>query len=147
MKFGKCLGIAIGIVLALSAMASANEPELRFGPWAYYAPYYFPSFVYNACFMPPDAFMSKYETPPPPMPKWDPGRRAYDPPPPMNQRMKQPAAAQMKAQMMGALSNPAENPAMRPMQSSGANSRGRRPAAVKQRMGSMSSEPDIQVIR
>ena len=80
MKFGKCLGIAIAILLSLSAMASAYERELRFGPWAYYAPYYFPAFVHDPCFMPPDTFLSKYETPPPPMPKWDPGKRAFAPP-------------------------------------------------------------------
>jgi hypothetical protein len=147
MKFGKYLGIAIGIVLSLSAMASAYERELRFGPWAYYAPYYFPPFVYDACFMPPDAFMSKYETPPPPMPKWDPGKRAYDPPPPMNKRMKRRAPVNMGAEMMGGAPMSAENSAMRPMQSTGRNLSRPRPASGGQRMGSMTSEPDIQVIR
>lgn len=70
--------LAVGLILAGACAAQ----DLRFGPWAYFAPYYFPPFVFDNCAVPVMAFEPRYETPPPPMPKWAP------PPPPESKSWK-----------------------------------------------------------
>lgn len=70
--------VAVGVLFA----GFCTAQELRFGPWAYFAPYYFPPFVFDNCAVPAVAFEPKYESPPPAMPKWAP------PPPPESKSKK-----------------------------------------------------------
>lgn len=64
---GKIGCLVIGIVAALGLWPDARAfPEERFGPWLYYAPYYFPR--HGACEgfrFGPESFVPQYETPPP----------------------------------------------------------------------------------
>jgi hypothetical protein len=59
----------MAFVVALQAPACAAEE--RFGPWVYYAPYYFPQG--NSCmgyFLTPLDWLPKYESPNPPRPSY-----------------------------------------------------------------------------
>jgi hypothetical protein len=58
-------------IMMLAAMHGMSQAELRFGPWVYYAPYYFPP--PEACpeCWPVGALGPRYESPPPPPPKRD----------------------------------------------------------------------------
>ncbi len=99
MKLLKLLCAAAAIYLALTVNALCAGPELRFGPWAYYASYYFPPFVYDQCFMPADAWLPKYETPPPPMPNWDPGKSPLGPTKLQKKKVKRASRGYLKAPM------------------------------------------------
>ncbi|HMK33871.1 MAG TPA: hypothetical protein VK463_02310 [Desulfomonilaceae bacterium] len=67
----------LATTLAVAGFQTAHA-ELRFGPWVYYAPYYYPPD--NQCleFVSPMDFLPRYESPNPPVPSFDPG----DNPPP-----------------------------------------------------------------
>jgi hypothetical protein len=59
---------AIALVIGLHVSASAEE---RFGPWAYYAPYYFP--LDSSCLghlLSPADYVPRYESPLPPKPSY-----------------------------------------------------------------------------
>lgn len=58
--------VAAALFTALPSLSLAEE---RFGPWAYYAPYYFPpQMVYAGRLFSPQDFLPRYETPNPPQP-------------------------------------------------------------------------------
>jgi hypothetical protein len=59
------------IVALLFAMNLTAHGEERFGPWKYFAPYYFPpdKSCMGHCFG-PDELFPRYETPPPPRPSY-----------------------------------------------------------------------------
>lgn len=63
----------IAIISALAAQTSSHSEE-RFGPWVYFAPYYFPpdGCCLGQCFG-PDDFLPRYESPNPPIPSHDVG--------------------------------------------------------------------------
>jgi len=64
-------GIVLVLVLAITmiaAMHSSTQAELRFGPWVYYAPYYFPPPEASPECWPVGALAPRYESPPPPPP-------------------------------------------------------------------------------
>lgn len=70
------IALVIGLIFAMQVPAYSEE---RFGPWKYFAPYYFPpeKCCLGYCFGPDDLF-PRYETPPPPRPSyagdcWKPG--------------------------------------------------------------------------
>ncbi len=57
------------ITVSVSAIAGGAQTNERFGPWKYYAPYYFPkNGCYGICFS-PDDFKPVYEDPNPLAPK------------------------------------------------------------------------------
>lgn len=60
--------LLVALVFALQVPAHGEE---RFGPWKYFAPYYFPpdKCCLGHCFGPDDV-LPRYETPPPPMPSY-----------------------------------------------------------------------------
>ncbi len=71
----KTTAIGIFVVLALSFLCpfkALSNTEERFGPWLYYAPYYFPpdGCCLGYCFS-PDEFRPVYESPNPPQPRND----------------------------------------------------------------------------
>lgn len=64
--------IALTLILATASLAAANETVdtgFVFGPWKYFAPYYFPvsGQCMGICFTPAD-FIPTYESPNPPAP-------------------------------------------------------------------------------
>ncbi len=75
--------IAVLLAALLFALPITSHSEERFGPWVYFAPYYFPpdKCCLGHCFG-PDDFIPRYESPNPPMPKSDP------PPPPEPRRQR-----------------------------------------------------------
>lgn len=57
------------LTMSVSAIAGGAQTNERFGPWKYYAPYYFPkNGCYGICFS-PDDFKPVYEDPNPLAPK------------------------------------------------------------------------------
>jgi hypothetical protein len=54
--------------VTLAAMHGLSHAELRFGPWVYYAPYYFPPAEACPDCWPVGALAPRYESPPPPPP-------------------------------------------------------------------------------
>jgi hypothetical protein len=65
---------AIALLLLVALFFALQLPaysEERFGPWKYFAPYYFPpdKCCMGHCFGPDDVF-PRYETPPPPKPNY-----------------------------------------------------------------------------
>ena len=74
-KAALVLIVAASFVLLLQVPAPAEE---RFGPWVYYAPYYFPpDGTCNGLCLSPSAFLPTYESPNPPEPN---GERPPRPP-------------------------------------------------------------------
>jgi hypothetical protein len=61
--------VAALMALVLFALPVTSHAEERFGPWVYYAPYYFPpdKCCLGHCFG-PDDFLPRYESPNPPEP-------------------------------------------------------------------------------
>ncbi len=91
-------------VLALSFFSCLNalsHTEERFGPWLYYAPYYFPpdGCCLGHCFS-PDEFRPRYEAPNPPQPK-------NDAPPPCSDGLSPTKTRGRTAAVSGELKNPA----------------------------------------
>lgn len=74
------LSLLIGLSLICLVNASDCNAEMRFGPWAYYAPYYFPQNVPGCPINPVDQ-LPTYESPNPPLPSHDPGPCAAQAPP------------------------------------------------------------------
>jgi hypothetical protein len=71
----KTTAVGIFVLLALTftfPFQALSNSEERFGPWRYYAPYYFPPdrCCLGYCFS-PDDFRPTYESPNPPQPKND----------------------------------------------------------------------------
>jgi hypothetical protein len=63
--------LTITFVIASQVPSYAEE---RFGPWVYYAPYYYPpDNLCLACVSSPLDFLPRYESPNPPIPSHDPG--------------------------------------------------------------------------
>jgi hypothetical protein len=92
-------GITLLVGLLILSFCCVAHAELRFGPWVYFAPYYFPP--EGACNGGPvdaRAFLPKYESPAPPAPSYDPG-----PPPEPKARtkakVKSPAAMGLAPEM------------------------------------------------
>jgi hypothetical protein len=82
----KTTAIGILVVLALSFLCpfeALSNTEERFGPWLYYAPYYFPpdGCCLGYCFS-PDEFRPVYESPNPPQPRDDAPPQCAPAPPP-----------------------------------------------------------------
>jgi hypothetical protein len=82
----KTTALGIFVVLALSFLSPFNalsNTEERFGPWLYFAPYYFPpdGCCLGYCFS-PDEFRPVYESPNPPQPKNDAPPQCAPAPPP-----------------------------------------------------------------
>lgn len=123
------VGIFILLVLVLTFPFQAlSHTEERFGPWLYYAPYYFPP---DGCCLghclSPDDFRPTYESPNPPQPKNDaPPRCAAPPPPPQNAARHEDPGPQVARQM----------PPMKPVLSDRPGASAKRPfpaSAVKPR--------------
>lgn len=77
----KCrLSLLIGLSLICLLGNSDCNAEMRFGPWAYYAPYYFPQNTPGCPINPVDQ-LPTYESPNPPLPSHDPGPCAAAMPP------------------------------------------------------------------
>jgi hypothetical protein len=74
MKVSKRLLVCVLVVLSSMTLAASSHAELRFGPWVYFAPYYFPpdGCCLGYCFG-PDDFIPRYESPNPPIPSHDVG--------------------------------------------------------------------------
>jgi len=72
MRIRKILLVGVLVVLYAMAMAASSHAEERFGPWVYFAPYYFPpdGCCLGYCFGPAD-FLPRYESPNPPIPSYD----------------------------------------------------------------------------
>ena len=78
MQNKKILLLIVLTVITVGAVSHSQAGE-RFGPWRYYAPYYFPpGGCLGHCWSPLD-FMPTYETPPPPRPSYDPGGMSVAP--------------------------------------------------------------------
>jgi hypothetical protein len=82
----KITAIGVFAVLALSFVCpfqALSDTEERFGPWLYYAPYYFPpdGCCLGHCFS-PDEFRPVYESPNPPQPRNDAPPQCAPAPPP-----------------------------------------------------------------
>jgi hypothetical protein len=72
MRIRKTLLLCVLAILSTIAIAASSQAEQRFGPWAYFAPYYFPpdGCCLGYCFG-PDDFRPRYESPNPPIPSHD----------------------------------------------------------------------------
>jgi hypothetical protein len=72
MRTRKTLLLCVLVVLSTIALAASSHAEERFGPWLYFAPYYFPpdGCCLGYCFGPND-FRPRYESPNPPIPSYD----------------------------------------------------------------------------
>ncbi len=69
MKHHPATLILIVAAALLTALPSLSVAEERFGPWAYYAPYYFPpDMVFAGRLFCPEDFAPRYESPNPPQP-------------------------------------------------------------------------------
>jgi hypothetical protein len=82
----KTTAIGIFVVLVLSFLCpfeALSNTEERFGPWLYYAPYYFPPdrCCLGHCFS-PDEIRPVYESPNPPQPRNDAPPQCAPAPPP-----------------------------------------------------------------
>lgn len=74
MKKSISLILALSTLLVAAAFAVPSYAEVRFGPWVYYAPYYYPpDNQCLACVTSPLDFLPRYESPNPPTPSHDPG--------------------------------------------------------------------------
>jgi hypothetical protein len=142
------VGILILLVLTFTfPLQALSHSEERFGPWRYYAPYYFPPdrCCLGYCFS-PDDFRPTYESPNPPQPKNDaPPRCAAPPPPPQNAAHRgnpAPQAARQMPPMKPMLGDRPGAPAKRPFPGSAATYREATPtpgqprAALSPRQGS-----------
>jgi hypothetical protein len=74
MRISKVLLICVFTIISAIALQTSSNAEQRFGPWLYYAPYYFPpdGCCLGYCFG-PDDFRPRYESPNPPLPCHDVG--------------------------------------------------------------------------
>jgi hypothetical protein len=74
MRISKVLLICVFTIISALALQTSSHAEPRFGPWLYYAPYYFPpdGCCLGYCFG-PDDFRPRYESPNPPLPSHDVG--------------------------------------------------------------------------
>jgi hypothetical protein len=74
MRISKVILIFVFTIISVIAIQTSSHAETRFGPWLYYAPYYFPpdGSCLGYCFG-PDDFRPKYESPNPPIPSHDMG--------------------------------------------------------------------------
>jgi hypothetical protein len=74
MRIRKILLLFVFVIVSAIALATSSHAETRFGPWAYFAPYYFPpdGCCLGYCFG-PDDFRPRYESPNPPIPCHDVG--------------------------------------------------------------------------
>ncbi|MBI5251151.1 MAG: hypothetical protein HY912_16810 [Desulfomonile tiedjei] len=80
MQNKKILFLLVLTMIVVGAVSYGHAGE-RFGPWKYYAPYYFPpEGCMGHCWSPLD-FLPTYETPPPPRPSYDPGGMTCQAPP------------------------------------------------------------------
>lgn len=72
MRIRKTLILCVMVVLSSIAISASSHAEQRFGPWVYFAPYYFPpdGCCLGYCFG-PDDFRPRYESPNPPIPSHD----------------------------------------------------------------------------
>jgi hypothetical protein len=72
MRIRKTLLVCVLVILSAVAIAASSNAEQRFGPWLYWAPYYFPpdGCCLGYCFG-PDDFRPRYESPNPPIPSYD----------------------------------------------------------------------------
>ena len=72
MKVSKRLLVFVLVALSSITLAASSHAEPRFGPWVYFAPYYFPpdGCCLGFCFGPND-FIPRYESPNPPIPSYD----------------------------------------------------------------------------
>jgi len=118
------VGIFILLVLTFTFPFQAlSHTEERFGPWLYYAPYYFPPdrCCLGYCFS-PDDFRPTYESPNPSQPKDDaPPRCAAPPPPPQKAAPRGntgPQVARQMPQLKPVLNDRPGAPAKRPFPAS-----------------------------
>jgi len=74
MRISKVLLVCVFTIISAIVVQSSSHAEPRFGPWLYYAPYYFPpdGCCLGYCFG-PDDFRPRYESPNPPLPSHDVG--------------------------------------------------------------------------
>jgi hypothetical protein len=72
MRIRKTLLVGVLVVISAIAITASSHAEERFGPWVYFAPYYFPpdGCCLGYCFGPAD-FLPRYESPNPPIPSYD----------------------------------------------------------------------------
>jgi hypothetical protein len=72
MRIRKTLLICALVIVSAIALQTSSHAETRFGPWVYFAPYYFPpdGCCLGYCFG-PDDFRPRYESPNPPIPSHD----------------------------------------------------------------------------
>jgi hypothetical protein len=74
MKKRNAVIFAILTITFVIASQVPSQAEERFGPWVYYAPYYYPpDNLCLACVQSPLDFLPRYESPNPPIPSHDPG--------------------------------------------------------------------------
>jgi hypothetical protein len=74
MKNRSAVLFAIFTITFVIASQVPSYAEERFGPWVYYAPYYYPpDNLCLACVSSPLDFLPRYESPNPPIPSHDPG--------------------------------------------------------------------------
>jgi len=109
------------LCLAVALFAAADSrAELRFGPWVYYAPYYFPpnEACPGRCLM-PEEYAPRYESPNPFPPRADGDcRRLTSPPPPMGAECTPGAPPPRRLARATRPAPPTGPPAVRPRSSS-----------------------------
>lgn len=92
MKKSMSLILALSALLVTPAFTLPSHAEVRFGPWVYYAPYYYPpDNQCLACVNSPLDFLPRYESPNPPAPSYDPGPQC-PPMPPAKTKVRKSAA-------------------------------------------------------
>jgi hypothetical protein len=105
MKKSTSLVLAMSALLVVVTFALPSHAEVRFGPWVYYAPYYYPpDNQCLACVTSPLDFLPRYESPNPPAPSYDPGPQC-PPMPPAKAKVRNSAA--LHAPGSRAISTPA----------------------------------------
>jgi len=74
MRITKLLLVCVFTILSAMTLQTSSHADPRFGPWVYFAPYYFPpdGCCLGQCFGPAD-FLPRYEAPNPPIPSHDVG--------------------------------------------------------------------------
>lgn len=72
MRNRKILLLVVLTMVTVGVVSICHAGE-RYGPWKYYAPYYFPPDGCLGCCWSALDFLPKYETPPPARPSYDPG--------------------------------------------------------------------------